>query len=858
MKRTLSGTPQIITALPKSTPSSSGLSLRETRLLSDRLASYVNSEEFSDVQFLVGAEQTKFYAHKIIVAAASLFFKQLFFESIEEKPSGLIITLADVRPDAFFRFLDYCYTGSVHLGLDYSMLLELMGLANRFGVVSLLKILLEHIESDKSVVSLIGMDVVDGIRRKYFPDEARPRALSESAAASPALPTITSGISPTSSSQSPLAVSTSPSVKPVPTDGDSSFDDAFEESGSDVIQYNSTKKQVEFSEKILRRIKVAKQKIEQQARKMKPDEEELEWNLIRTEAVRPRTSHTVTSYGNALVVIGGEDGAGGPVLPAVEFLYPDPPANNANAPAVVEPKKTGVGPKSLFSHATVRVGNKFYIYGGFVEGELSSKIYIMTVINDDTVHWSQPRITGDNPPPLKGHSLLRYDKRLVLFGGTDGKSFFNDSFFFHTDTNRWKKLETTGAPPCARAGHCSIITGHDQMLVIGGHDGTNFFNDIFKLALDTGTWTQITTKATVPRMAYHDAVRVGRNILIYGGQRKSGGFIKEMWKLLLDRLEGEEIFWTKIRCQGSPSERSGHAMIRIGSRLYVVGGISDKKPLGDLWESNTVKLPLEKARVIDHSEIEISSVVGAGNFSQVRKGFWNNQLVAFKMIKSNPKEKNRQKAVQDFKSEVELLSQLKHPNLVNFLGYCLDPNAIIMEYLPQNLHDFLIENRSRIEKQQLVDFAYDIANAMTYLHQNNIIHRDLKSFNILLDENLNVKVADFGIARVKSNTSTMTTAGTVAWTSPEILRHETYNEKSDVYSFAIVLWEMLSEGEIPFDDFQSPMEAGIAVATGKLRPPIPAGADPNWINLLERCWQDDPSSRPSFQEIMTMLKNLSV
>lgn len=82
---------------------------------------------------------------------------------------------------------------------------------------------------------------------------------------------------------------------------------------------------------------------------------------------------------------------------------------------------------------------------------------------------------------------------------------------------------------------------------------------------------------------------------------------------------------------------------------------------------------------------------------------------------------------------------------------------------------------------------------MIYLHQNNIIHRDLKSFNILLDENLNVKVADFGIARVKSNTSTMTTAGTVAWTSPEILRHETYNEKSDVYSFAIVLWEMLSE-----------------------------------------------------------------
>jgi hypothetical protein len=270
MKRTLSGSPQTIAAPSKSAPSSSGLSLRETKLLSDRLACYVNSEEFSDVQFLVGEDQTKFYAHKIIIAAASLFFKQLFFESIEEKPSALIITLSDVRTDAFHRFLDYCYTGSVQLGLDYSMLLELLGLANRFGVVSLLKLLLEHIESDKSIVGLIGMDVVESIRRKYFPDEARPRAFSESAAMSTTLPTMSAGISPTNNS--PLSSAASAYSRAAANDGDSSFDDAFDESGSDVIQYNSTKKQVEFSEKILRRIKVAKQKIEQQARKMKPDE----------------------------------------------------------------------------------------------------------------------------------------------------------------------------------------------------------------------------------------------------------------------------------------------------------------------------------------------------------------------------------------------------------------------------------------------------------------------------------------------------------------------------------------------------------------------------------------------------------
>lgn len=102
-------------------------------------------------------------------------------------------------------------------------------------------------------------------------------------------------------------------------------------------------------------------------------------------------------------------------------------------------------------------------------------------------------------------------------------------------------METTGTPPCHRAGHCAVIVGHDQMLVIGGHDSTNFFNDIFKLNIETGVWSQITTKATVPRMAYHDAVRVGRNILIYGGQRKSGGLIKEMWKVRFMQAASVEI-----------------------------------------------------------------------------------------------------------------------------------------------------------------------------------------------------------------------------------------------------------------------------------------------------------------------------
>lgn len=265
-------------------------SLNEANPVGARLAAYVNSEEYSDVQFLVGPEQERFFAHKVIIAAASVFFKQLFFESVEEKPASLIISL-DVRSDAFLRLLEFCYTGSVQLGDDYSMLLELLGLANRFAVVSLLRVLLEHIENEKSVVSLIGMDVVETIRRKYFPDETRPRSISASAVAVSSVPNHVSPQSASSTlsplSQAFLSVNSANSTGKGDTDG--SFDDAFDESGSDVIQYNSTKKQVEFSEKILRRIKVAKQKIEQQARKMKPDEGSFSTLCISTALFIPIT-----------------------------------------------------------------------------------------------------------------------------------------------------------------------------------------------------------------------------------------------------------------------------------------------------------------------------------------------------------------------------------------------------------------------------------------------------------------------------------------------------------------------------------------------------------------------------------------
>jgi hypothetical protein len=849
----------------------------------------------------------------------------------------LPFVLEDVKPEIFLKLLSFLYCNKVTLYFDvvadYNVILDLLDVSDRFRVPSLSRLLINFLETDTNALKIIGPELISQLKTKIMPSTSSSSSVT----------------SQTSSRKSSVSSGTSSSVSNATTsnntnkrNGDSnpqtmrmlrprsgtnqsdesdSFssndrmgdnEDSFDES-SDSIQYNLTSRSIQFSDTIKRRIAVAKLRIEEQARKMKADSEEIDWTCSKPDLLPPRVHHTASSFGNALVIIGGHDGNQNGVGSGVEFLIE--PSDKPGSLVWTETRKTGAGPRTLHSHATCRVGNRFYIYGGVVDGEKSGKLYIVAVINDDTVHWSIPRLTGDLPPPLIHHTLLRFDKHLVLFGGLQfdgGKEANGEVWTMDTETNKWTRrifaqvmtlssslnnmqhssssnsngggsntskggssssLSSSSSSLSSslvlpRFGHSALIVG-SKMMVLGGQDHLgNYFNDTIAFDLETNVWTTFSNKkSTAPRMSFHGAVRVGRHILVYGGRRKSSGLIKELWKLIWDE-NSCEVLWTKLKTCSPPHERFGHSVNRIGSKIYVVGGCNEKgKPFGDLSEANTVHLPFENdTRLIGHSELEISSLVGMGNFSQVRRGIWNNNLIAIKLIKgfskTEPRDssqgkprQDKQKFMKDFKSEVELLSQLKHPNLVTFLGYCLEPNAIVMEYLPQNLHDYLIENRGKFESQQMLDFAYDIARGMEYLHRNSIIHRDLKSFNILLDENLNVKIADFGIARVKTNTSTMTTTGTIAWTAPEILRHESYNEKSDVYSYAIVLWEIVSQGEIPFEDeFQSPMEAGIAVATGQIRPSLPRDADLNWAALIEKCWKEDPATRPSFTEIMDMIK----
>ncbi|XP_020084027.1 serine/threonine-protein kinase STY46-like isoform X2 [Ananas comosus] len=169
-----------------------------------------------------------------------------------------------------------------------------------------------------------------------------------------------------------------------------------------------------------------------------------------------------------------------------------------------------------------------------------------------------------------------------------------------------------------------------------------------------------------------------------------------------------------------------------------------------------------------------------------------------------------------------------------------------------SVFDFLHNKKGVFQLPDVLRIATDVSKGMNYLHHCNIIHRDLKTANLLMDENEVVKVADFGVARVKAQSGVMTAeTGTYRWMAPEVIEHKFYDHKADVFSFGIVLWELLA-GKLPYEDL-TPLQAAVAVVQKGLRPTIPKDTHPKLAVLLEKCWQQDPALRPNFSDILEIL-----
>ncbi|MCD7464220.1 hypothetical protein HAX54_052311 [Datura stramonium] len=257
-------------------------------------------------------------------------------------------------------------------------------------------------------------------------------------------------------------------------------------------------------------------------------------------------------------------------------------------------------------------------------------------------------------------------------------------------------------------------------------------------------------------------------------------------------------------------------------------------------------------------DLTIGEQIGEGSCGTVYHGLWYGSDVAVKVFS---KQEYSDEVIYSFKQEISLMKRLRHPNILLFMGAVTSPQrlCIVTEFLPRgSLFRLLQRNSSKLEWRRRIHMALDVARGMNYLHHLTppIVHRDLKSSNLLVDKNWTVKVGDFGLSRLKHETylATKTGKGTPQWMAPEVLRNEPSDEKSDVYSFGVILWELATE-KIPWDNLNTMQVIG-AVGFMNQRLDIPKDVHPQLASIIESCWLSDPQCRPSFQELVEKLKDL--
>lgn len=259
---------------------------------------------------------------------------------------------------------------------------------------------------------------------------------------------------------------------------------------------------------------------------------------------------------------------------------------------------------------------------------------------------------------------------------------------------------------------------------------------------------------------------------------------------------------------------------------------------------------------IDPKHLKYGTQIASGSYGELFKGVYCSQEVAIKVLKAEHVDSELQR---EFAQEVYIMRKVRHKNVVQFIGACTkSPRlCIVTEFMSGgSVYDYLHKQKGFFKFPTLLKVAIDVSKGMNYLHQHNIIHRDLKAANLLMDENCTVKVADFGVARVKAQSGVMTAeTGTYRWMAPEVIEHKPYDHKADVFSFGIVLWELLT-GKLPYE-YLTPLQAAIGVVQKGLRPTIPKNTHPKFVELLERSWQQDPTLRPDFSEIIEILQQLA-
>lgn len=258
---------------------------------------------------------------------------------------------------------------------------------------------------------------------------------------------------------------------------------------------------------------------------------------------------------------------------------------------------------------------------------------------------------------------------------------------------------------------------------------------------------------------------------------------------------------------------------------------------------------IKQGWVIKQKEIKLLEKLGDGDFGDVHKGEYKGLHVAVKSLKDSS-------TAQQFLAEASVMTTLRHENLVQLIGVVLgDKTLIVTEFMAKgSLVDYLrSRGRNVVTKKDQIHYASDTCCGMQYLEEKKLVHRDLAARNVLISEDGNAKVADFGLARsVDANH-----AGgrfPIKWTAPEALRESRFTNKSDMWSFGILLWEIYSFGRVPYP--RIPLSDVVMHVERGYRMEAPDGCPKEIYDIMLRAWELDLPKRPMFSDIMKTLDKL--
>jgi len=257
---------------------------------------------------------------------------------------------------------------------------------------------------------------------------------------------------------------------------------------------------------------------------------------------------------------------------------------------------------------------------------------------------------------------------------------------------------------------------------------------------------------------------------------------------------------------------------------------------------------------IDRTSLKFVRKLGHGQFGEVWEGLWNNTTpVAIKTLKTGTMDP------KDFLSEAHIMKKLRHPKLIQLYAVCTleEPIYIITELMKNgSLLEYLQGKGRTLKLAQLIDMSAQIAAGMAYLESQNYIHRDLAARNVLVGENHIVKIADFGLARLIKEDEYEARVGArfpIKWTAPEAANYSRFSIKSDVWSFGILLTELVTFGRIPYPGMTN-AEVLHQVEHG-YRMQAPQGCSPALYDIMLECWHKDPMKRPTFETLQWKLED---